>query len=245
MQKEVKNLFKHEHPFKLFSTERDIYEAYIRSLVFLYRTKKIQNGATIDIYSIDDLFKKVKPFLLYLMSMSNTKTIQEYQLFNGVYDILIKTYDQKYDLGFTFKRLLRFEIDYRNDLNFSDIDFQEYNESYNKYFQKPFEIHIDVNNYYKTVLDEDEDENESESEDEPEEEEITIVQEYERENGKIPIIKTFKEDKCIICLENKPNILYEHCRHIPTCSKCEEIENLNKCPICRRIATLKFKIYNF
>ena len=62
-------------------------------------------------------------------------------------------------------------------------------------------------------------------EDEDEEEEITIVQEYEHENGKIPIIKTFKEDKCIICLENEPNILYVHCRHIPTCSKCEEIEN--------------------
>ena len=41
-----------------------------------------------------------------------------------------------------------------------------------------------------------------------------------------PIIKTFKEDKCIICLENKPDIFYENCRHIPTCSSCEEVKNL-------------------
>ena len=30
----------------------------------------------------------------------------------------------------------------------------------------------------------------------------------EQEEITPPIIKTFKEDKCIICLENKPNILY-------------------------------------
>ena len=58
---------------------------------------------------------------------------------------------------------------------------------------------------------------------EDEDEEITIVQEYEHENGKIPIIKTFKEDKCIICLENEPNILYVHCRHIPTCSNVKKL----------------------
>ena len=66
------------------------------------------------------------------------------------------------------------------------------------------------------------------------------------ETEEIPIIKTFKEDKCVICLENEPNILYEHCGHMPTYLKCEEIKNLSKCPICRSIASLKsFKYTEF
>ena len=56
-----------------------------------------------------------------------------------------------------------------------------------------------------------------------------------------PIIKTFKEDKCIICLENKPNVFYENCKHIPTCSSCEEVKNLNKCPMCRSKENMKYK----
>ena len=206
VKEEVKNklnLLKHKHPFELYSTGRDVFESYnIRYSAFLYKTKKIQNGATIDIYSIDDLFKKIKPFLLYVMSMSNTKTIQGYQLFNGLYKIVIKFYNEYYYHGFTFIRMISFEIDYGNDLNFSDIDLLEYDESRKKYFQEPFEIHIDAYNYYKTVLVE----NESKSEDEPEDESESEDEPEDEPEEEIPLIKTFNEDKCIICLENKPNI---------------------------------------
>ena len=72
---------------------------------------------------------------------------------------------------------------------------------------------------------------------------LTSESETEEEKEIKPtIIKTFKEDKCIVCLENKPNMLYENCKHISTCSSCEEDENLNKCPICRSKTKLKFMI---
>ena len=71
------------------------------------------------------------------------------------------------------------------------------------------------------------------------EEDVTMVQNHNFLNKKESMIKIFKEDKCIICLENKPNMLYENCKHISTCFSCEEIKNLNNCPICRSIVTLK------
>ena len=39
-----------------------------------------------------------------------------------------------------------------------------------------------------------------------------IESEEENEDEEITIIKTYKEDKCIVCLENKPDILYENCK---------------------------------
>ena len=45
--------------------------------------------------------------------------------------------------------------------------------------------------------------------------------------------KSFKEDKCIICFESKPNILFCNCGHLNLCESCyNNLEN-NKCPKCR------------
>ena len=79
-------------------------------------------------------------------------------------------------------------------------------------------------------------------EDDEEDDEVTIVKNYECVDGKYPIVKTFSENLCVVCLVNKPNILYENCRHIPTCSSCEKVKNLEKCSICRSKATLKYEI---
>jgi hypothetical protein len=51
-------------------------------------------------------------------------------------------------------------------------------------------------------------------------------------------IKTFKSDECVICMEDKPNILFLKCGHICTCSgNCSD--NLSKCPICRNVILSK------
>ena len=192
---------------------------------------------------MDELLAQIKPFLYYLGSKDVNREGDGYifktDLLVGLfwkYKNSNDEYDYKYiQIGGVHINNIGSELNFDTFYPRGDVDYRE--------LENPFEIHIDVQQEYNLlIVGAEELEDEFESEDELEEEEITIGQEYERENGKIPIIKTFKEDKCIICLENKPNILYEHCGHIPTCSKCEEIENLNKCTICRRIATLKFKI---
>ena len=49
----------------------------------------------------------------------------------------------------------------------------------------------------------------------------------------LPIQKSIKEDECVICYENKPNVLYYDCKHIATCNNCENEGNITRCPICR------------
>ena len=115
---------------------------------------------------------------------------------------------------------------------FNENGFDEYSLN-NKCFQDLISLYGE--NFYKIVITEIltflTPQNINSNTDDGEEKEITP-----------PIIKTFKEDKCIICLENKPDLLYENCKHISTCSSCEEIKNLNNCPICRSIVTLKIMI---
>ena len=55
----------------------------------------------------------------------------------------------------------------------------------------------------------------------------------EAEGGNVVMHKSVKEDECVVCYENEPNVLYYDCRHIATCDKCESIGNITRCPICR------------
>ena len=48
-----------------------------------------------------------------------------------------------------------------------------------------------------------------------------------------PIKKTITESECIICFENKSNILYLECLHVCVCNVCDSEGRFNKCPMCR------------
>ena len=50
----------------------------------------------------------------------------------------------------------------------------------------------------------------------------------------IPTIQIFKEDVCVECLQNKPEILFYDCRHCCVCSDCEKVKPLMKCSCCRK-----------
>ena len=51
--------------------------------------------------------------------------------------------------------------------------------------------------------------------------------------------KTFKEDKCVICLTNPPNILFCDCGHLCVCEKCNKTtESLENCLICKTKITI-------
>ena len=55
---------------------------------------------------------------------------------------------------------------------------------------------------------------------------------YEDEDD-LPIRKTITESECIICYENKPNILFSECIHLCVCNICDSKGRFTKCPICR------------
>ena len=47
------------------------------------------------------------------------------------------------------------------------------------------------------------------------------------------IKKTITESECIICFENKPNMLYTDCLHLCVCNSCDRKGKFTKCPMCR------------
>ena len=75
-----------------------------------------------------------------------------------------------------------------------------------------------------------------------ENEELTVldiepIAEDEKEPDEEPKIinpsKIFKSDECIICMDNKPNILFCNCGHLCYCTECYKLKSLSACPICK------------
>ena len=60
---------------------------------------------------------------------------------------------------------------------------------------------------------------------------LTIIQEIQKYK---PGTQTFKEDKCVICITNKPNILFYECGHLIICKECYKKYKNDKCPKCRK-----------
>ena len=50
----------------------------------------------------------------------------------------------------------------------------------------------------------------------------------------MPLIKSFKIDKCVVCLESEPNILFNECNHICICFECEKITQFKNAPAVDR-----------
>ena len=58
-----------------------------------------------------------------------------------------------------------------------------------------------------------------------------------------PARKTILEPECIICFENKSNILYLECLHVCVCNVCDSKGKFYKCPLCRtKIKNQKIRI---
>ena len=97
----------------------------------------------------------------------------------------------------------------------------------NKYYSN-FEVEGNFNIYIKVSVKWWEDYN-SEEEDDSEDDE--------------PARKTITEPECIICFENKPNILFLECLHVCVCNVCDSKDRFNKCPMCRtKIKNQKIRI---
>ena len=81
---------------------------------------------------------------------------------------------------------------------------------------------------------------------------LTIIQEkpniprYCREpniSSQTKLDKIFKEDKCVVCFGNKPNILFCNCGHLIVCEECfNKSDNKNECTKCREENTIIRKI---
>ena len=101
-------------------------------------------------------------------------------------------------------------------INYNNIKDKISNE--NKYYSN-FEVEGNFNIYINVSVRWWEDYN-SEEEDDSEDDK--------------PARKTITEPECIICFENKPNILFLECLHLCVCNVCNSKGKFNKCPLCRK-----------
>ena len=46
--------------------------------------------------------------------------------------------------------------------------------------------------------------------------------------------KLIKKDECVICFNNKANVLYTECLHFVVCDGCDKKGKFSKCPLCRK-----------
>ena len=58
----------------------------------------------------------------------------------------------------------------------------------------------------------------------------------------VSIREPYYNDECVICLSNKPDILFANCVHHCVCLECETINPFERCPYCKNIIAMKMKI---
>ena len=132
----IENLFEHKIPFN-FGIE-SFMEGPLSETLF-YTNDTIKNGNSIGVYSIDDLFNKLKPFLSYLRSVTAETTFDNQPL-KSIYDILLRVKDQTYREEPFLCSVISFTL-YKGDPN---IKVHKNETSCNKYLRSSFEIYIRV-----------------------------------------------------------------------------------------------------
>ena len=231
----IENLFKHKFPFN-FSKCGTRMEVPTTNTLF-YGIDTIKNGNSIGVYSIDDLFNKLKPFLSYFQSVIITEnTVRGIQLLNITYRIMLRVNDETYD----WEPFLFYAINFMTrggepNINFSNINVKMCGERNNTHLRSSFGIFLWV------FLPEEGRINHFHDEDESEE----VESENEYDDHPIPpkpLEESFRIDQCVICFENESNIFFTDCKHICTCLKCEKIKPSVKCPYCRTVISRKIKI---
>ena len=65
---------------------------------------------------------------------------------------------------------------------------------------------------------------------------VMVMPDYDSNNEDVYdniVKKTITETECIVCFENKPNMLYTDCLHLCVCNSCDRKGKFSKCPMCR------------
>ena len=112
------------------------------------------------------------------------------------------------------------------------------------FFLIPFEIHIEVELYFEHFVEEDEEEDEEDEEEDSFSNVDLFIKIIAEERGDIPTFKIFKVDNCVICLNNKLEIMFYDCLYCCVCSECEKVKPLMKCPYCRKKIIVKYNLTN-
>ena len=165
------------------------------------------------------LLKEMRPLLMYIFSCIWHCNEGGHEL--REMDIILKFSSRS---SLFFSQYFNIFLDSDLSIIIQDIisDFEE--EGFCLSFLAPFRLEIKLDRTREMI--------ENEPNDYP------SVSNDEDDIKTINEIKTYKSDECVICLENKNNVLFCNCGHICVCEKCNEIKRLTKCPVCKSENTI-------
>ena len=226
----VANLFKHKIRFELSGHDSNWYEPTIPNKGYHYSSNWIENGESVGIRSACDLFiDKLKPLFLHIISTM----YHEAEMEISSIDITVGVFElgDYYDIvGYKFTSAPNDAI-----TNYSRSWVHTFPEGL---LNNKFCIHIE--SYVYMV-----DDNVREENAYYEEQERRLPnQEMEEDELYISPTETYREDRCVICLEKEPNILYLNCDHIVVCDSCDRLKKTGRknCDVCREKIFQRLKI---
>ena len=172
------------------------------------------------IFLISNFYKNLKPLITYVLSYTRLrKSTNCPNLFLKEAETTL-IYDHEHINREVYVKNLKIILNSYYDFN--DLDYE-------LFFCVLAELE---NNNELTVSHEIEDEDEEELENNN-----SLLASYVEPPPEKPkiinLFKIFKSDECIICMDNKPNILFCNCGHLCECEGCYKIKTPSICPVCK------------
>ena len=235
MDMAVANLFKHKIRLILNSevTKRYEPEAYKRGRYYFFLN--IENVESVDA----SLFK---PFVLYAISkvVHEDRDIQidSVTIVAGITDL--KEYEEYALASYRFE-----SPQYSPELFFThaEVDTRPFPEHL---LNEPFHVWVNVISYFFSDKLREALFRQALNYENRDEENMDDESTDEEEDTPAPLIETHKQERCVICLEAEPNILYLDCGHIAVCDSCDRMKRTarsrKKCDLCRSRISKRIKI---
>ena len=163
----------------------------------------------------DELFFAVRPLLYRIISECKNHSHHNFDYIETSFEIFIVPND-----GGRWITLMEGYVENGQSLNEVDPDFVTV-DRYRTLLDKPFSLRLYVCNSYESLL-----------------------PEYIH-NPPIPPRIPFVQEDCVICVTNKPNILYSGCGHMCIYDSCDRAHPVNTCPLCRSVCVNKFHLRHY
>ena len=231
MDMAVADLFKHKIRFSLVNKDTEQYEPRTYRRVRYYRSADIDNAESIGVNDLSTTH--FKPFILHTIS---TVFHEDTDIF--IDNIIVEETLDELDGECEEYVLIYYNLEQpRTSQVHRDIRFYPFPEHV---LNGPFCFSVNVLCYFCTY----------------EEREfyfrlqhgIPFHDDWFNNNVEPipPPLETFRQDRCIICLESTPNILYLDCLHIAVCDSCDRLKRTvwsrKNCDVCRAEISKRIKI---
>ena len=231
MDMAVASLFKHKVRFEQAGHDSDWDEPCVPSKGYHYVSNEIENGESVGIRNVCDLFiDKLKPLFLHIISTMYHEA--EMEIDSICITVIVWSSETSIDY-----EVVKYEFTSPpNDAitNYSGSWVYPFPE---RILNNKFSIYIQsyvymVNDYIRAM-------------NAAYEEQLRLsYQELEENEPYTPPIEPYREDCCMACFESKPNILYLDCLHIVICDSCDRLKKTGRknCDMCRAEISRRIKI---